>query len=91
MAGEIAFKLNQLKKNLSPQVLAKVGFDQFILETPIRNGNARDSTSLKNNIISANYPYAQRLDEGYSSQAPKGMTEPTIKHVQQYIKRQENK
>lgn len=91
MSGEIKFRLGKLKKDLDDRVLAKVGYDQFVLKTPIRSGNARDRTALKNNVIEANYPYAQRLDEGYSRQSPKGMTEPTIKHVQQYIKRQENK
>lgn len=91
MSGEIKFRLDQLKKDLSDRALAKVGYDQFVLTTPIRSGNARDHTQLKDNVITANYPYAQRLDEGYSRQAPKGMTAPTIKHVQQYIKRQETK
>lgn len=91
MAGEIQFRLNKIKKDLDDRVLAKVGYDFFVQTTPIRSGNARDRTNLKNNVITANYPYAQRLDEGYSRQAPKGMTEPTLKHVQQYIKRQENK
>ena len=29
--------------------------------------------------------YAQRLEEGYSSQAPKGMTEPTIEDIRDYV------
>jgi endonuclease YncB( thermonuclease family) len=91
MAGEIQFRLDKIKKDLNDRQLAKVAYDQFVLTTPIRSGNARDRTGLKNNVILANYPYAQRLDDGYSRQAPKGMTEPTLKHVQQYIKRQENK
>ena len=89
MAGEIKFRLDQIKKDLSDQKIARVGYNFFVQTTPIRSGNARNKTDLKANIISANYPYAQRLDEGYSPQAPKGMTEPTIKHVQKYIKRQE--
>lgn len=91
MAGEINFRLDQLKKDLKDRVIAKVGFDHFVQKTPKRSGNAQDMTYLKNNIIYANYPYAQRLDEGWSKQAPKGMTEPTLKHVREYIKRQENK
>jgi hypothetical protein len=50
---------------------------KFISLTPIRHGNARRNTRLNNNnIIEANYPYAQRLDTGWSRQAPNGMTKP---------------
>jgi len=55
--------------------------------TPIRSGNARRRTTLKNNeTILANYPYAQRLDEGYSKQAPKGMSEPFGKWLEKKLK-----
>jgi hypothetical protein len=53
--------------------------------TPIRSGNARRSTYLRKTTISAEYPYAERLDEGYSKQAPKGMTTPTEKEVQRLV------
>lgn len=47
-------------------------------------GNARRNTKLKNKKdIVANYPYAQRLDkENWSSQAPNGMTEPTLEYIE---------
>lgn len=45
--------------------------------TPIDTGNARRRTYLESNkTIRANYPYAQRLDEGWSNQARQGMTRP---------------
>jgi hypothetical protein len=45
--------------------------------TPIDTGNARSKTKLVgNNTIEANYAYAQRLDTGWSKQAPQGMTKP---------------
>jgi hypothetical protein len=91
MAGEINFRLDQIKKDLKDQKIAKVGYDFFVQTTPRKTGNAQNSTFLKANVIYANYPYAQRLDDGWSKQAPKGMTEPTLKHVEKYIKRQENK
>jgi hypothetical protein len=51
--------------------------DKFISLTPIRTGNARSNTVLRNNKeIVAAYPYAQRLDQGWSKQAPNGMTKP---------------
>lgn len=91
MAGEIRFRLNQIKKDLSDQRMAQLAENYFVNITPRRTGNAQDNTYLKNNIINANYPYAQRLDNGWSKQAPKGMTGPTIDYIKKYIKRQENK
>ena len=64
------------------KTLPKEAYDYFVDSTPIRTGRARRSTRLKGNIIDANYPYAERLDEGSSRQAPKGMTEPTEKFLQ---------
>lgn len=61
--------------------------DHFRAETPIRTGNARRNTSKKRNTIEADYPYATRLNEGYSRQAPNGMTEPTIDFIRQQIRR----
>ena len=54
----------------------------FKAHTPIRSGNARSRTVLKKDTIVAAYPYAQRLDDGYSRQAPDGMTKPTEAFVQ---------
>lgn len=88
MSGEINDRLNKLKTTLDKKVLAKVAYNKFYSTTPIRTGNARSNTDLRNNLIEANYPYADRLDEGYSKQAPRGMTEPTIEYVQRYIKSQ---
>ena len=61
--------------------------DKFVSLTPIRTGNARKKTHLNNsNVIEANYPYAQRLDEGHSRQAPDGMTKPFEKWMRQKAK-----
>ena len=49
---------------------------EFVRLTPVKTGNARSRTRLSGNTIVANYPYAERLDQGWSKQAPKGMTEP---------------
>jgi hypothetical protein len=65
--------------------LPKEAYDFFVDSTPIRTGNARRSTRLRGNVIDADYNYAQRLDEGSSRQAPKGMTEPTEKFLQKRI------
>ncbi len=62
-------------------------YNFFVKVTPKRTGNARRKTVLRNQEIQARYPYAQRLDEGWSKQAPDGMTEPTSKYVQDRLKK----
>ena len=67
------------------KTLPKEAYDYFVDSTPIRSGNARRSTRLRGNTIDANYAYAERLDDGYSRQAPKGMSGPTEKFLQKRI------
>ena len=57
-------------------------YKEFVKDTPIRSGNARRHTNLNNKTIYASYPYAQRLDEGWSKQSPDGMTKPTENFIQ---------
>lgn len=59
--------------------LKKEALDEFVSLTPVRTGNARRHTILKGNAIEANYSYANRLDDGYSRQAPNGMVKPFSK------------
>jgi hypothetical protein len=51
--------------------------------TPVKTGNARRNTFRTADGVDANYPYAARLDEGSSRQAPRGMSDPTIEHMEQ--------
>jgi hypothetical protein len=88
MSGQIVKRINQLEKALDPNNLAREAFDYFRGITPIRKGNARRSTHLQGDEIQADYAYAQRLDDGYSPQAPRGMTKPTEKFIQEYIRKQ---
>lgn len=67
--------------------LPKQAFAYWRKITPKRTGNARRKTSLKGKEIRAAYPYAQRLDEGLSKQAPDGMFEPTVKYIKRITKR----
>lgn len=55
--------------------------------TPIRTGNAKSKTKRDRNSIKANYHYATKLNEGYSKQAPKGMTEPTIEFIKDQVRK----
>lgn len=67
------------------KALPQQATEYFRSITPIRTGYARRNTKLQRpDTISADYDYAQRLDQGASTQAPDGMTQPT----EQWIKRQ---
>ena len=68
-------KLRRQQKELA--LLPEQGLTEFQRLTPRRTGNARANTELTNNkMIVGDYPYAQRLDNGWSKQAPKGMIIP---------------
>lgn len=60
---------------------------EWVKETPIRTGNARNKTTLVGDTIRADYPYAKRLDEGYSSQAREGMLKPTVRFLKNELDR----
>jgi len=79
------------RDGISPDVsqaqkeLAEVPVDAYKIfrsHTPIRSGNARRRTTLDNKTtIRADYDYALRLEQGYSNQAPDGMTKPTFDFI----------
>ena len=76
--------LNNLKT--MPEAVMKQTYNVYRNNTPIRSGNAKNRTKLENKLtIGARYPYAGRLDEGWSKQAPKGMTEPTLKEIDKLV------
>jgi galactokinase len=76
-------KLNDISNKLGN--LPKEAYEVFVKNTPVQKGNARRNTVLRNQQIQANYPYAKRLNEGYSKQAPNGMVEPTQNFVQERV------
>jgi hypothetical protein len=61
--------------------------DKYRELTPRRRGNAQRRTQLRNDEIAADYPYATRLDQGWSRQAPQGMTKPFGVWVRQQVRR----
>lgn len=71
-------------KDLSDRVMPEA-YEHFREITPIRSGNARQNTNLQGNRIFADYPYAERLDQGYSKQAPEGMTKPTEEFIKKLV------
>ena len=66
--------------------LPKTAHEVFRNATPIDTGNARNSTNLRGNEIVADYDYAGRLQNGHSSQAPGGMTDPTIETIRKQLR-----
>ncbi len=77
-------KLDKVEQQL--RQLPAQAADVFKQNTPVRSGNARRKTGLRGqDSIVADYPYAQKLDDGYSKQAPQGMTEPTKRYIKQRL------
>jgi len=87
MANEIKMRIAEIKTALDPVKMANGAYKVFYANTPVRSGNARRNTELRRDEIQANYPYATRLDEGYSKQRPKGMIAPTIDWLQDYVRK----
>lgn len=82
---KVDMRLKDVKNKLSE--LPSEAFDVFVKNTPVRNGNARRNTKLVNNKkIQTNYPYAARLNQGYSEQNRKGMVEPTLQFIRKRVK-----
>ena len=79
ITGNIAKKIKLLDR------VPSQAYTFFKAITPIRSGNARRSTSLSKDIIHAQYPYADRLDQGYSRQAPNGMSKPTKAFIKKTV------
>ena len=76
--------LERIKKDL--QGVPKEAHKFFVNRTPKDSGNARSRTKLTGDEIRANYPYAVRLDKGWSKQAPRGMTIPTIDFIKRLVR-----
>lgn len=85
MSSNCVKRLNKVLDTLNVNKVTDVAYKAFVKNTPIRSGNARRNTKKQGKAIDANYPYAQRLEEGYSKQAPYGMTEPTLEEVREYV------
>jgi hypothetical protein len=83
---QVSNRLEEIRREL-PQIMSSA-HQRFKDETPIDTGNARSKTRLSGNEIQANYPYAVRLEkEGWSRQAPRGMSAPTIEHIKSMVRR----
>ena len=83
------------------ETLVKEMVAEYKKNTPKASGNARSKTKRKGNSVIGDYGYAGVLDDGlfpnppkagtgktsggYSTQAPKGMAEPTLKYVESQL------
>lgn len=76
--GEVDRQVNRIKDFAA---------EEFRSITPIRTGNARNKTRRIQQGVEANYGYANRLNDGYSKQAPDGMTKPTVEAIQAFVRR----
>jgi len=81
----IVKKLREIEIMLDENKLATEGAKFMKSITPIRSGNARRNTYARGDTIHAEYPYAKRLDEGWSQQNQTGLIDPTIDHLQDLI------
>ena len=85
--------LQQFNKQMSKALHALDDLPEFAettmkAKTPIRKGNARRNTNLQGNTVTANYPYAQRLEDNYSPQTNgKGIIAPTEQAIQREVDR----
>lgn len=79
--------LKEIQIKLDTNKIADEGASYMKSITPIDTGNARRNTFSRGDTIYAQYPYAKRLDEGWSKQNTKGLIDPTIQHLQDLINR----
>jgi hypothetical protein len=86
--SKINRRLKEILAATSPDVLAQEAYPVFVKTTPIDQGGARRNTKVSGPVIHADYAYATRLNNGWSTQAKRGMVEPTLKAIQQYIRKQ---
>ena len=96
--ARMQFKINkrdlrtlQMKIDNVVNTTTEESYEFFKKKTPIKSGNARRKTSYREQpnsaTINAKYDYAQRLDDGWSKQAPKGMSEPTVNFLRRKLGR----
>ena len=80
-------KLQEIEILLDESKLADEGAKFMKSITPEQSGNAKRNTNANGNMIEAKYPYAKRLDEGWSKQNQIGLIKPTIDHLEELIRK----
>ena len=89
----VSGKLPNIKRKVTKAVdaIARDLFDEVKATTPVDTGYAksrwRKKGSINNRVKENDANYIGFLDEGSSSQAPKGMTGPAIKKIKSRLRR----
>ena len=84
--NDMSRSLARIKRKLL--AVPRQAYKEWLKLTPVRSGKARRSTKFRGkNTIHANYEYAHKLDEGYSKQAPDGMSKPTEEFIQKEVQK----
>ena len=88
-------EIKELFKQLEdmPVDTIKAGYRVYKDTTPVKTGNAKSKTGVKTsskpsargNQIQAKYGYANKLDEGWSRQAPDGMSKGAIDEMDNFV------
>lgn len=69
---------------------AELYYQEASTVTPIKSGKARGAwrknADSQGFVVENRTPYIERLEEGYSRQAPRGITKPTITRVNRKTK-----
>jgi len=85
--SKISQRLKRVDEKLDKNEILDFAYGVFRDNTPVASGNAQRKTKKQGeDTIVADYPYAQRLERGYSKQSPDGMTKPTIQAVRKYLR-----
>jgi hypothetical protein len=79
--AELSNDVDQMIRQVSQDL-----FDTVKEKTPVRSGRAKRGWRLRKQRqhhyeVANRVPYVSRLDEGYSKQAPRGMTRPAAREV----------
>jgi len=85
VTNRIAPRLSRVGKQFDK--IKKEAHKKFVDVTPRDTGNAKSRTRLSGSQIQANYDYSVKLENGYSRQAKRGMSRPTIAHIKELIKK----
>jgi hypothetical protein len=89
----VKVNLTQFNKQMSKALNALDDLPEFAETTmkrytPVRSGNARRNTNLQGNTVTADYPYAQRLEDNWSPQTRgQGIIAPTEAAIQREVDR----
>lgn len=78
-------RMTQIQREIS--TLVNKAYVYFRQTTPRDTGSAKSNTRLEGTTIHADYAYATRLNNGYSRQAPEGMSKPTIEYLRKQIRK----